>query len=390
MGTYLDPGSAVDADVRKTCLEIVRQFPAIPNVWGYSSSSSSDHRNRRCIDYMVIGQPTAAARVRLGDAIVAYHIKNAKRLGVNGVIWNHGVWGFPHEGGQGSYRGPYAKRRKYTGTSNPHTDHVHVEYDGSAYVGPVKPPTPTPVHGTGGGVVATLNIQNPDFRSTQQSAAPWSKRLPAIVALLKKSNASILILNECGKEQAADIQARLGKAWVWDRLGTNVVMRRGDMWSDRRLVQKYLSGPTEGYRRSLVARELVRTGSKQPSMLIAATHLEALSSGFVKTEDEAQALRDKQAREVDALVTQTRTVLCGDFNDADVATGPRAILQAGGLTSILLKTTVKNSNLGTSGAGRFIDDILTSRDLTVRAAEVIDAGSASDHNLLRCQVSFTY
>ena len=137
--TYLDPGTAVDPDVRKICAEVVHHFPAIPNVWGYSSASSSDHRNRRCIDYMVIGQKTDAARLKLGNDIAAYHKADATRLGVNGQIWNHQVMGFPHVTNP-AYRGPYGTWRKYFG-GNQHTDHVHVEYDGSTYQ-PDTPPKP--------------------------------------------------------------------------------------------------------------------------------------------------------------------------------------------------------------------------------------------------------
>lgn len=125
--------SNVNVNVKRTCAEIVARFPKIPNVWGYASFP--DHNNHRCVDYMIVN-PTLdrAAQVALGDAIARYHIDNAERLGVNWIIWNRRIYRYQNTNrghGWGVYTGP-----------KPHTDHVHVEYDGSAYTEPAGPVVP--------------------------------------------------------------------------------------------------------------------------------------------------------------------------------------------------------------------------------------------------------
>lgn len=125
--------SSVEPNVKKICAEIVRKFSAITHVWGFSSAPTSDHRNHRCVDYMVFNEKASTnlnrkEQKQLGDAIAEYHRKNAKRLGVNGIIWDRKVMGFPHVDNP-PYRGPYGEWRPYFG-NDPHYDHVHVEYDG--------------------------------------------------------------------------------------------------------------------------------------------------------------------------------------------------------------------------------------------------------------------
>jgi hypothetical protein len=114
--------------VAQKCAEMVKVFPSITQVWGYAEPPS-DHANRRCVDYMVYGNKA------LGDAIANYNLTHATRLGLYGQIWYRRVMGFPH-GSNPPYRGPWGVWREYTGTPNPHTDHIHVEYDGTAYVPP--------------------------------------------------------------------------------------------------------------------------------------------------------------------------------------------------------------------------------------------------------------
>lgn len=381
--TYKDPGTKVDPDVRKICAEIIREFPAIPNVWGYATFP--DHNNRRCIDYMVIGQGSDAKRVALGNAIAAYHIKHAKRLGVNGIIWNRRVMGFPHSGGQNSYRGPYGKWRTYTGTQS-HTDHVHVEYDGSAYV-PLTPPKPAgPTQFAFW--VAQWNLLNPAWDDPGDLS--WAKRLPTIVSKVKAASVSVFLANECTKEMAADVQDRLGAQWEWDRVGVNAVFRDKAKWPQRRLIEKVLPGNGT---RSLVAVDLLRAGTNI-TIRFGAFHLETLASGYAKTEAEAQKLRDEQMRAAGTALTSgdghpAIVVAGGDLNDTDDKTGPRAIARTFGLKPLGDYVKVKNSTLGTTDSHRHLDDVFVRR-ATVTSAELIDGGSASDHNLTRARVYVSY
>jgi hypothetical protein len=101
----------------------------------YGAGPKPDHNNLRCVDYMIssagLGKPA-------GDAIAAYLIANADRLRVNWFIWNHRIWRRV-----ANSKGP-AGWSKYTATSNPHTDHVHLECAAGVYRPPNTPPPPPP------------------------------------------------------------------------------------------------------------------------------------------------------------------------------------------------------------------------------------------------------
>ena len=125
----LDISSKMDPNAAACTRLTLAKFPQVQQIWTYATFP--DHNNGRCTDYMVSieGMPRAE-QLKLGDQIAAWHRDNAKALGVNGVVWNRRVMGFPHTG-LPAYRGPYGTWRPYTGPK-PHTDHVHVEYDGTA------------------------------------------------------------------------------------------------------------------------------------------------------------------------------------------------------------------------------------------------------------------
>jgi hypothetical protein len=75
--------------------------------WGLRAGPS-DHPRGLALDFMTRDK----AR---GDALVADLLSNAKGYNVKYIIWYRRIW----QDGQWS---------TYTGTSNPHTDHVHVSF----------------------------------------------------------------------------------------------------------------------------------------------------------------------------------------------------------------------------------------------------------------------
>jgi hypothetical protein len=77
-----------------------------------------DHPGGYAADYMIRGDRSK------GDALVAFSVANAKSLGVDYMIWYGRVWDVDKD----PIGLPHAQWRRYTGTSNPHTDHVHVTY----------------------------------------------------------------------------------------------------------------------------------------------------------------------------------------------------------------------------------------------------------------------
>jgi len=110
----------VQPHVREYTRRIVRDCAEaghpISHVWGYSSSPRSDHRNRRCVDLMVQNK-------RDGDWILAYLRRWEQVLHLRYVIWDRRQWRDYFKPGVMWHR-----MRHYSG-SNPHTDHLHVEFD---------------------------------------------------------------------------------------------------------------------------------------------------------------------------------------------------------------------------------------------------------------------
>jgi hypothetical protein len=61
-----------------------------------------------------------------GTPLAEYARENANTLGVSYIVWNRQIW---------SKKRAAEGWRPYTGTSNPHTDHVHISFDEKPPVG---------------------------------------------------------------------------------------------------------------------------------------------------------------------------------------------------------------------------------------------------------------
>lgn len=108
--------------------EILGVFGVDTITHGWGPGTTPDHNNLRCYDFMV-------PSINAGDRVAGYLISHSGRLGVEGIIFNGRVMGFPENGS--AYRGPSKTWRKYTGPS-PHRDHLHVQFNNKRYI----PPTP--------------------------------------------------------------------------------------------------------------------------------------------------------------------------------------------------------------------------------------------------------
>lgn len=112
--------AGVEPHVREMARRIVRDCAdeghPVSHVWGYSSASDSDHRNRRCVDFMV-------KRRSDGDWIMGYLRRHEQELKLRYVIWWGRQWRDYRKSGV-----PWHALVRYYG-SNQHHDHVHVEFD---------------------------------------------------------------------------------------------------------------------------------------------------------------------------------------------------------------------------------------------------------------------
>lgn len=78
--------------------------------WRASDPISQDHPNGVALDFMTT----------TGTALAEYAKTNAKTLGVKYIVWNRHIW---------SQARASEGWRPYTGSSNPHTDHVHITFN---------------------------------------------------------------------------------------------------------------------------------------------------------------------------------------------------------------------------------------------------------------------
>lgn len=98
-------------------------FQEIKTIYGYRQDPLKWHPDGLAIDVMIPDYHSDAG-IRLGDQIAGYALANAKRWGVNHVIWRQKI--YPGVGG-GNWTSDYGNE-----TAN-HYDHVHIATDGGGY-----------------------------------------------------------------------------------------------------------------------------------------------------------------------------------------------------------------------------------------------------------------
>lgn len=95
---------------------ISARFPEIHEIGGVRADPLRWHPNGLALDVM-IPNPGTAHGIALGDAVVAFVLKNAARFGMQDAIW------------RGTYYTPTSARQSGAG----HYDHVHVTTTGGGY-----------------------------------------------------------------------------------------------------------------------------------------------------------------------------------------------------------------------------------------------------------------
>ena len=98
-------------------------FPQITTIGGYRQDALPWHPNGLAIDVMIPNHNSPEG-IELGDQIAGYALANAKRWGINHVIWRQKI--YPGVG-KGSWTANMGNE-----TAN-HYDHVHIATDGGGY-----------------------------------------------------------------------------------------------------------------------------------------------------------------------------------------------------------------------------------------------------------------
>lgn len=118
----LPPSDAPEGGLQvKTLLaarSISAEFPQITSMSGVRPDAKPWHPNGLAVDVM-IPNPGSAEGIALGDAILAYALRNADRFGLQDVIW----------------RGVYYTPAGPSGYGYGHFDHVHITTVGGGYPG---------------------------------------------------------------------------------------------------------------------------------------------------------------------------------------------------------------------------------------------------------------
>ncbi|WP_242657509.1 glycoside hydrolase, partial [Mycobacterium intracellulare] len=98
-------------------------FPQIKTIYGYREDPLPWHPKGLAIDVMIPNFHTPEG-IDLGNQIAGYALANAKRWGINHVIWRQKI--YPGVGG-GNWTADLGSE-----TAN-HYDHVHIATDGGGY-----------------------------------------------------------------------------------------------------------------------------------------------------------------------------------------------------------------------------------------------------------------
>ena len=259
--------------------------------------------------------------------------------------------------------------------------------DADGYPGPTTwallmadPPPPPPVTHE----AFQLNCQWPGFASTRTHALTWSTRVKVLAAAVPAA-ASVIVAQELGRIEAADLFSRLGQRWRYARAqgdqgnGLNVIGWDDDQWEQMAEPEEW-SLPSWGQMaRTMIA---VKLRHRTDGMRIrpASTHLAAPASDLSAAD--AVRARTDQAKRVRSKINDDDpdwpTLLGWDGNDR-TDTGPnspKALLRAYGWRFDVDQVTVANLKADPKGG---IDAAATNYGARILAERVVPLGSGSDH-----------
>ncbi len=123
----LPPGIAPEQGLQVKTIWAARSiallFPQIKTIGGYRQDPLPWHPNGLAIDVMIPNH-TSPEGIELGNQIAGYALANAKRWGINHVIWRQKIYLGPTSGSWTADLG--------NETAN-HYDHVHIATNGGGY-----------------------------------------------------------------------------------------------------------------------------------------------------------------------------------------------------------------------------------------------------------------
>lgn len=229
----------------------------------------------------------------------------------------------------------------------------------------VHPAPPVPTYSA-----LVVNFQWPGFTSTPKSPS-WATRVVLHVKAIRASGATLVLGQEIGPVEAADLAQRLGPRWHYQRNGLNAVFWR-DEWvaTDVATGDKSRDFNLESFgqkQRTALACRLVH-GITGQYVFAASTHFASDAPDLKVSHAAAQ---DAQSRTLASIFTKYRQIILGADIDPELG---RAGLEAGGWTF------ANEGSVMTAAAKERV---------TILATSVWPLGIASDHDGLFVLFSIT-
>ena len=231
----------------------------------------------------------------------------------------------------------------------------------------------------------------------------WSRRRPHLIQFIKDCAPSVIGVQECTNNMAAEITAGLGPNWTFWGLGTAKIIWDSTKWVALDQFQAGLPYKHMGITRqrpiTMLKLQSIKTGE---FAWFVDTHL------AVNIPNE-EAIREQQIRHAIILIEQRpdheRVIFFGDFNSDPINASVRKIASDAGykhlrakLSPTLIKRRTYNTFNGwkvTKRESKWIDDVLTSPTVKPYAAAIMLTDStefpinASDHNGVFAKVQFS-
>lgn len=253
-----------------------------------------------------------------------------------------------------------------------------------APIPPQEPSVPTRIR------VATYNVLS-DAAGIAGGEGSFASRIDRIIDALRASKASILLLQECNADRAADIQGRLGAGWVWSRANSRVVMVDKTVWKmgDERV----RSMPTP-YSKGNKDWPLVQLTHKNGDVIWAASVHFSSTSPYKKIATSAQ-MSEERKRQAESVIADLQdyhwVVGGGDHNSSSFSAGkPKAVLLAAGYQLLTKDKTFDSANVdsfpNSTPGGQQIDEIWCKGGLDITDGAIISS-KGSDHNLMVAELT---
>ena len=249
--------------------------------------------------------------------------------------------------------------------------------------------------------VLTLNCRNENAMELFPSRR-WNRRRPHLIKFIKDCAPSVIGVQECTNNMAAEITQGLGPNWTFWGSGTAKIIWDSVKWLALDQFQAGLPYQQMGINRqrpiTMLKLQSIKTSE---SAWFVDTHL------VVNIPNE-EAMREQQTRLAISLIEQRpdheRVIFFGDFNSVPTNSSVRKIASDAGykhLRSKLSATTITRRTHNTFNGwkitkreSKWIDDVLTSPVVRPYAAAIMLTDptkfpvAASDHNGVFAKVQF--